>query len=88
MGSHQTPLENRRAQALRVAGLARWVAAPGQNTKVPSAASPRVFSTSPETHRRLSPGHRGGILQASGDKKYDALPNKSGLRASFPLLSQ
>ncbi len=24
----------------------------------------------------------------SGNKKYDALPNKFGLRASFPLLSQ
>ena len=30
----------------------------------PVAASLRVFSASPETHRRLSPELRGGILQA------------------------
>ena|GEM_PF-2156011 len=48
----------------RPCGLARWVAAPGQRTRVPSAESLRVFSASPEAYRRLSPGLSGGILQA------------------------
>jgi hypothetical protein len=39
---------------------------PGQSTRVPSAASLRHFSASPETHRRLSPELRGEILQAPG----------------------
>ena len=44
--------------------LVRWVAAPNQSAMVPSAESLRLFSASPETHRRLSPELRGGILQA------------------------
>ena len=43
--------------------LARWVAASGQSTAVPPPESLRVFSASPETHHRLSPGLRGEILQ-------------------------
>ena len=61
MSSHQTPLENRHAQALR---LARWAAAPGQSTTVPPGESLPVFSASPETHHRLPTGLRGEILQA------------------------
>ena len=42
---------------------ARWVSAPNRSTRIPSPMSLRVFSASPETHRRLCPGLRGGILQ-------------------------
>ena len=44
--------------------LARSVSAPRQRTGVPSAASVRVLTTSPETHRRLSPEFPRRILQA------------------------
>lgn len=44
-------------------GLPGWLAAqPGQSTRVPLAQSLRVFGASPESHRRLSPELRGGIL--------------------------
>jgi len=55
----------------RLCELASWVPAPGQSTRVPSAASLRLFSASPETQRRLSPGLRSGIL--SGALAYKAL---------------
>jgi len=58
MGSHQTPLENRRAQALQVGEVG------GSACQGPVSSVAATLSASPESHRRLSPGLGGGILQA------------------------
>ena len=57
-------VRSQRAAMPRPCELARWVAPPSQSTWAPPAASLRLFSASPENHRRLSPELRGGILQA------------------------
>jgi len=62
MNSHQTPLENRHAQTLRVGEVGGYTRPehPGPVSTVTAS----LQHASPETHRRLSPESRGGILQA------------------------
>ena len=60
MGSHQTPFENRHAQALR-AGEVGGCTRPKHQGSVGRVAA--LFSASPGTQRRLSPG-LGGWDQA------------------------
>jgi hypothetical protein len=55
---------------------------PAKITRVPSAESFRVISASPETHRRLSPELRGGILQAPWPNH--ALQPTPWIAAAFP----